>query len=65
MNNFSKWLKRRNNNYFNTLDGRKINTVTLYHLTQKNAAPNQNQDDIKIYKRVLNQSSGTSKKNKV
>ena len=64
VNNFSKWLKRRNNNYFNTLDGRKINTVTLYHLTQKNAAPNQNQDDIKIYKRVLNQSSGTSKKTK-
>ena len=62
VNNFSKWLKRSNNNYFDTLNGQRIKSVTIYHITQRNAAPNQSQDDIKIYKRVLNQSSGTSNK---
>ena len=57
---FEKWLKNYNNPYFkNVLDGRKIKSVKIWSLSQKNSNINIDKK-YKIYKKLLN--NNTSKK---
>jgi len=64
LTSFEKWLKNYNNPYFkDVLNGRKIKSVKIWSLSQKNANINSKKD-YKIYKKLLNDNSSKNSTNK-
>ena len=54
---FEKWIKNHNNDYFDDiLNGRKIKSVRIWSLSQKNKNINSTKEN-KISKKLLNQSN--------
>ena len=61
---FEKWIKKNGNDYFaENLNGKKIKSVKLWSLSQRNRNINSTKEN-KVIKRLLNKSTETNKNNK-